>query len=131
MRDLANLFKALCDESRLRILNLLVHTGELCVCDMQRILKFSQFSQPKVSRHLTYLKNSGLVVDERKGMWVIYSLANAEDETTKRLMKELKDIFDLNPNLKEDLMQLKRAIKDGTCTTYCVIYPAKSNRRKQ
>ena len=126
MRDLANLFKALCDESRLRILNLLVHSGELCVCDMQRILKFSQ---PKVSRHLTYLKNAGLVVDERKGMWVIYSLANAEDQTTNRLMKELKDIFDLNPNLKEDLIQLKRAIKDGTCTTYCVIYPEKSKRK--
>jgi ArsR family transcriptional regulator len=126
MRDLANLFKALCDESRLRILNLLVHSGELCVCDMQRILKFSQ---PKVSRHLTYLKNSGLVVDERKGMWVIYSLVNAEDETTKRLMKELKDIFDLNPDLKEDLMQLERAIKDGTCTTYCVIYPKKLKKK--
>ena len=127
MRDLANLFKALCDESRLRILNLLVHTEELCVCDIQRILKFSQ---PKVSRHLTYLKNAGLVVDERKGMWVIYSLANAEDETTKRLMKELKDIFDLNLNLKKDLAQLKRAIRNGTCTTYCVIYSEKSKKRK-
>ena len=127
MRDLADLFKALCDESRLRILNLLVHAGELCVCDLQRILGFSQ---PKVSRHLMYLKNAGLVVDERKGLWVIYSLANAGDETTKRLMKELKDIFDLNPDLKEDLNQLKRAIKDGTCTTYCVIYPGRGKRKR-
>lgn len=127
MRELANLFKVLSDESRLRILNLLVYSEELCVCDIQRILKFSQ---PKVSRHLTYLKNAGLVVDERKGMWVIYSLANAEDETTKRLMKELKHIFNLNPDLKKDLIKLKRAINDGICTTYCVIFPEKSKKNK-
>lgn len=125
MRELANLFKALCDESRLRILNLLVNVGELCVCDMQKILNFSQ---TKVSRHLTYLKNAGLVKDERKGMWVIYSLANAEDEATKRLMKELKDIFNLNQELKSDVINLKKAIKDGTCTTYCVIYPKHSKK---
>lgn len=120
MRELANLFKALSDESRLRILNLLVNVGELCVCDMQRILKFSQ---TKVSRHLTYLKHSGLVKDERRGMWVIYSLTNAEDETMKRLMKELRDVFNLNPELKKDFAQLREAIKHGTCTTYSVIYP--------
>lgn len=122
MVELANLFKALSDKSRLRILNLLVHSGELCVCDIQRILGFSQ---PKVSRHLTYLKNVGLVKNERKGMWVIYSLANIEDETTERLMKELKDIFDLNKELKNDLVELNKAIKLGMCTTYCVIYPEK------
>lgn len=122
MRELANLFRALSDESRLRILNLLVSVGELCVCDMQRILKFSQ---PKVSRHLTYLKNAGLVKDERKGMWVLYSLTNIEEETHRRLLKELKDVFNLNPDLRNDLALLKEAIKKGTCTTYCVIYPDK------
>jgi ArsR family transcriptional regulator len=127
MRELANLFKALSDESRLRILNLLVNAGELCVCDMQRILNFSQ---TKVSRHLTYLKNAGLVKDERKGMWMIYSISNADDETTKRLMHELKDIFDLNENLKSDLLELNKAIREGTCTTYCVIFPKKSKRIK-
>ncbi|RCK73332.1 MAG: hypothetical protein IGBAC_0178 [Ignavibacteriae bacterium] len=58
-------------------------------------------------------------------MWVIYSLANIEDETTERLMKELKDIFDLNKELKNDLVELNKAIKLGMCTTYCVIYPEK------
>lgn len=128
MRELANLFKALCDESRLRILNLIVHTGELCVCDIQRILKFSQ---PKVSRHLTYLKNAGLVKDERRGMWVLYSLKNTEDETHKRLLKELKDIFNLIPELKNDIFQLDKSIKQGTCTTYCTIYPKKAKGRRK
>ena len=126
MRKLANLFKALSDESRLRILNLLINTDKLCVCDIQRVLKFSQ---PKVSRHLIYLKNARLVIDERKGMWVFYSLVNADDETTKRLMKELKDVFDLNKELKNDLVELNKAIKLGKCTTYCVIAPKRKLRR--
>ncbi len=123
MRDLVNLFKALSDESRLRILNLLVHTGELCVCDIHRILNFSQ---TKVSRHLTYLKNSGFVKDERRGMWVLYSLTNAEDNAHKRLLKELKDIFNINQELKNDILQFNKSIEQGTCTTYCTIYPKKS-----
>jgi ArsR family transcriptional regulator len=120
MRQLARLFKALSDESRLRILNLLVNAGELCVCDMERILNFSQ---PKVSRHLMFLKNAGLVEDRREGMWVIYSFVNAEDESHKRMLKELKDIFNLYPILQEDVVRLREAIKRGSCTTYCVIYP--------
>ena len=128
MYDLAKLFQALSDEARLRILNLLIHTGKLCVCDMQRIL---QFSQPKVSRHLTYLKHAGLVVDERRGMWVIYSVTNVGDKTTKRLLKELKDIFDLNKNLKVDLGELNKAIKEGTCMTYCHIYPERTRQHNK
>ncbi|MBU1299059.1 MAG: metalloregulator ArsR/SmtB family transcription factor [Bacteroidetes bacterium] len=120
MTELVELFKALSDESRLRILNLLVNAGELCVCDMQKILKFSQ---PKVSRHLLYLKHAGLVKDRREGMWVIYSFIKAKDSSHQRLLKELKDIFNLNPKLQEDVAMLKSAFKQGSCTTYCVIYP--------
>ena len=92
MKQLVELFKALADESRLRILNLLVNAGELCVCDIQKILRFSQ---PKVSRHLTYLKHAGLVRDRREGLWVVYSFVGLQDESRRRLMKELKDVFDL------------------------------------
>ena len=56
-------FKGLADVSRLRILSLLLH-GELCGCDIQYVL---DASQSNVSRHLTYLKNSGLVLDRRSG----------------------------------------------------------------
>jgi hypothetical protein len=61
MKELEQYFKALGDANRLRILNLLLH-GELCVCDIQFVLAASQ---PNVSRHLAYLKNSGLVIDRR------------------------------------------------------------------
>jgi ArsR family transcriptional regulator, arsenate/arsenite/antimonite-responsive transcriptional repressor len=63
VNDLEQLFKGLADRNRLRILNLLLH-GELCVCDIRYVL---ESSQPNVSRHLTYLTNSGQVVDRREG----------------------------------------------------------------
>ena len=63
MERLASYFKGLADENRLRILNLLFH-GELCGCDIQHVIGASQ---SKVSRHLSYLKNAGLVLDRRVG----------------------------------------------------------------
>lgn len=65
------IFKAFADETRLRILHLLTK-GELCVCDILSALKAPQ---SKVSRHLAYLRASGLVVDRRDGKWKYYSLA--------------------------------------------------------
>ena len=75
MRELEQVFKGLADQTRLRILNLLLH-GELCVCDIQYVL---ESSQPNVSRHLTYLKNSGLVVDRREGARMYYRLAQPNE----------------------------------------------------
>src|SRR6195256_3364576 len=64
------LFKALADATRLRILGLLL-TGEVCVCDIHESLKIPQ---PKASRHLAYLRRSGLVETRREGLWVHYRL---------------------------------------------------------
>ena len=70
MKELEQTFKALADATRLRTLNLLLH-GELCVCDIQFVL---DSPQPNVSRHLTYLKNAGLVEHLREGSRSYYSL---------------------------------------------------------
>lgn len=64
------LFRAFADETRLRLLQLL-SKGELCVCDLTTVLKAPQ---PKISRHLGYLKRAGLVLDRRQGKWKHYSL---------------------------------------------------------
>jgi len=72
--DLALLFKALSDETRLRILKLLEH-GELCVCDIVAAL---QMSQPKVSFHLAALKEAGLIRDRREGKWIHYSITDSD-----------------------------------------------------
>ena len=68
------IFKALSDETRLRIMILLTQR-ELCVCDLQNII---ETTQSKISRHLTYLKNAKMVIDRRKNVWVYYSI-NKED----------------------------------------------------
>lgn len=70
MQELLNIFKALSDETRLRILKLLEH-GELCVCDIVAALNMIQ---PKVSFHLGVLKEAGLIKDRRQGKWVHYRI---------------------------------------------------------
>jgi ArsR family transcriptional regulator, arsenate/arsenite/antimonite-responsive transcriptional repressor len=74
MENLARIFKALSDKTRLRIVKLLEH-GELCVCDIGAALGMIQ---PKVSFHLSALKNSGLLKDRKVGKWVHYSLDESE-----------------------------------------------------
>ena len=112
MRELEQKFKGLADSNRLRILNLLMH-GELCVCDIQFVL---QSSQPNVSRHLTYLKNSGLVLDRREGARMYYRLVDAKQGINKLLFGFLRDLFRDSAELAEDAKRLKKAIQNGSCT---------------
>ncbi len=71
LKDSKVVFEALADETRIRILNLLAE-GELCVCDLMRVLKEPQ---SKMSRHLAYLRRSGLVESKRGGLWMYYKLS--------------------------------------------------------
>lgn len=73
--QMAGLFQALGDPTRLRILGLLL-TGEVCVCDIHESLAIPQ---PKASRHLAYLRKAGLVETRREGLWVHYRLAAPTD----------------------------------------------------
>ncbi|MDY4384812.1 metalloregulator ArsR/SmtB family transcription factor [Pectobacterium brasiliense] len=66
------LFKILSDETRLSIILLLREAGELCVCD---ICAATTESQPKISRHMAILRESGLVLDRREGKWIHYRLS--------------------------------------------------------
>jgi ArsR family transcriptional regulator, arsenate/arsenite/antimonite-responsive transcriptional repressor len=70
MNELVAIFKALSDETRLRVIKLL-EEGELCVCDITAAL---DMSQPKVSFHLSTLKDAGLIKDRKQGKWIHYSL---------------------------------------------------------
>ena len=114
LRELEQYFKALSDVNRLRIVNLLLH-GELCVCDIQYVL---DSPQPNVSRHLAYLKNSGLVLDRRDGLRIFYRLAEAEAKHggRKRLFEFLQHVYKNDPELQEDIGRLRAAIKEGACT---------------
>jgi ArsR family transcriptional regulator len=73
--EMESLFKALADATRLRILGLLL-AGEVCVCDIHESLKIPQ---SKASRHLAYLRRSGLVETRREGLWIHYRLGAFAD----------------------------------------------------
>ena len=103
MRDLSLFFAALADENRLRLLYLM-KDGEICVCYLQGVL---QTNQPKISRHLAYLKRAGLVEARRDGKWMHYRLQQLEiglekilSATLCRLEKELP--------IKKDAQRLKQ-----------------------
>ena len=98
-------YKALGDENRLRILNLLVAKGELCVCDIQRVL---DAPQARVSRHLAYLKNSGWVLDRREGLWMMYRLSDHLDPAQKMEIKIIRSEFPKVAEFKRDLKMLER-----------------------
>jgi ArsR family transcriptional regulator, arsenate/arsenite/antimonite-responsive transcriptional repressor len=85
LKDMATLFLALGDGTRLRVLNLMRH-GDICVSAFTDVLGQSQ---PKVSRHLAYLRNAGLVEARRDGKWMHYSLAAGLDDKTRLLLHEL------------------------------------------
>ena len=75
LHEMETLFKALGDETRLRILGVLL-TGEVCVCNIHESLKIPQ---PKASRHLAYLRRTGLVETRRDGLWIHYRLGRFSD----------------------------------------------------
>jgi ArsR family transcriptional regulator, arsenate/arsenite/antimonite-responsive transcriptional repressor len=90
MRDLATVFKALADETRLEMLALLSNHGELCVCDLQQVLGINQ---SKTSRHLQYLKHAGLLTDRRAGLWVHYRIAADLDAERRAVVAVLRRLL--------------------------------------
>jgi ArsR family transcriptional regulator len=84
--EMETLFKALADATRLRILGLLL-TGEVCVCHIHQSLKIPQ---PKASRHLAYLRRSGLVDTRRDGLWIHYRLATSSDPVVAAISEAVR-----------------------------------------
>ena len=99
------MFRAFADETRLRILHLL-SKRELCVCDLMAALRAPQ---SKVSRHLSYLREAGLVMDRREGQWRHYSLKPAAGRFHKGLLACLAGCFDEVGELRDDARRLQRA----------------------
>src|SRR3989338_4364287 len=104
MKDLAKFFKAMSDETRLRILHLLTY-GELCVCDLMEVLSLPQST---ISRHMAYLKNAGLVKDRRNGVWIHYSLSKPKNNVHYVQMKCIRDALKEYKELREDIKSLKK-----------------------
>lgn len=105
------MFRAFSDRTRLRILHLL-RNGELCVCDLVAVI---DAPQPKISRHLAYLRKAGLVVARKDGLWSHYRLAQAQRAFHKKLLECLGTCFEDVPQLAEDDRLLARVRRGKAC----------------
>ena len=111
MEAWVQLFKSLGDETRLRIVSLLTH-GELCVCDLMDVL---EEPQSKISRHLSYLKHSGLTYSKRVGVWMHYGLRQATNDPCDSLIRFLKEELLPLPQCRKDSDRLKQLKRYGGC----------------
>ncbi|ACH38859.1 helix-turn-helix transcriptional regulator, ArsR family [Citrifermentans bemidjiense Bem] len=98
MKDILQLYKSLSDETRLRILALLLAEGELCVCDIIATLKLPQST---ISRQLAILRKTGWVNDRRSGLWIYYSIRENQGRQQE-----------LISTLKQQLLGTKASVAD-------------------
>lgn len=102
----SELLSAMSDPTRLRLLSLIAHNGEICVCDL---IDVTALPQPKVSRHLATLRHAGWVTDRREGQWMHYSIATPQNDLHRSLLAALKRSHETVPELREDLTKLLQA----------------------
>ena len=102
--ELVKIYECLCDLTRLRLLNILAQ-GPLCVCHFQEVLREPQV---KISKHLAYLRERGLVECERRGNWMIYELPAKRSPELERNLACLQDCARENPALQKDLVRLAK-----------------------
>ncbi|MGC9364993.1 MAG: ArsR/SmtB family transcription factor [Fidelibacterota bacterium] len=111
MRDHTKIFKALSDEGRLRILNLLAQKP-LCVCEITEIL---QLATSTVSKHLSILREAGFIIDKKDGKWVNYYLNDAADKQIRSLTTLLNEWLKENETVGEDLAKLATVNRNKIC----------------
>ena len=102
--ELVKIYECLCDLTRLRLLHVLAQ-GPACVCHFQAVLGEPQV---KISKHLAYLRERGLVKSERRGNWVIYALPEKPSRELKANLACLQDCAREHPVFKRDLARLKQ-----------------------
>lgn len=107
--EMEALFKALADSTRLRILGLLL-TGEVCVCHIHESLKIPQ---PKASRHLAYLRKTGLVESRREGLWVHYRMAALADPVLVAISDAVRHALTHVDVVRKDADRLEK--RTGCC----------------
>ena len=100
--DLEKFFLALADRNRLRLLHLM-GDEEVCVCFFVEIL---QMPQPKVSRHLAYLRRAGIVGARREGKWIHYRMVLPQDEHAVRVLTEVRSWLSSDQEMQRDRQRL-------------------------
>ena len=102
--SIALLFKALADQTRLRLLNL-IGEDEVCVCFIVEVLKINQ---PKISRHLAYLRRAGVVTARRQGKWIHYRVVEPPDAHAANIFREVRTWLANEPAMQSDRARLAK-----------------------
>ena len=114
MKKYTEIFKTLSDETRLRIINLIMKANsELCVCELTDSLEVPQYN---ISRHLKILRNAGLIKERKEGRWVYFSVINDNELFMEYLLAAIAQIYDAV--LLKDLQELNERFKlrtNGRC----------------
>jgi ArsR family transcriptional regulator, arsenate/arsenite/antimonite-responsive transcriptional repressor len=103
--DIERFFQALGDNTRLRLLNLM-GDQEICVCYFVEILNQPQ---PKISRHLAYLRNAGIVTTRREGKWMHYRIVMPPNEGAAKVLREILEWFKQEKTMQADRAKLTKA----------------------
>lgn len=102
--DIAFLFRALADRTRLRLINL-IGEDEVCVCFFVEVLKTNQ---PKISRHLAYLRRAGVVSARREGKWIHYRIVEPADPHAANIFREVRAWLANEPAMQSDRTRLRK-----------------------
>jgi ArsR family transcriptional regulator len=112
-RTYVNIFKALSDPNRIRIVKMLAER-ELCMCEVREVLNLSSST---VSKHLTILRDAGLLLDSKDGKWVNFRLSDKpENAFLRSLIALLKKSFDDDDAIREDAIKLRRVDRAKICS---------------
>lgn len=102
--DMELFFRALADRTRLRLINLLSE-GEICVCYFVEVIGTNQ---PKISRHLAYLRRAGIVEARRDGKWIHYRLMTPPDEHATQVLREVQVWLKADMEMEKDHKRLEK-----------------------
>lgn len=105
-RHIALVYKALGEETRIRMVNLLAEIGEVCVCDLESAL---EITQSKTSRHLRVLKEADIVVDRREGAWIYYRVHDDLSETAREAVATLRRTYGRSQEGERDVVRARRS----------------------
>ena len=112
MRELIKVFKAVADKNRMRILKML-EKKKMCVCELSAVL---EITQPSVSKHLSILKNAGLIQDERNGQWIDYSLCTEKINIyIPVIQSSIKNWLNDDVVIQSDLQKTKTLCRETLC----------------
>lgn len=114
MDKLLKIFKALADKNRVRIMSMLTKK-ELCVCEITHVLELATST---VSKHLSILKDAGLINERKDGRWVNFKLAESDDPKIQNILEMINDAAKEEELLQIDLTKVEKADRNEICKTF-------------